>query len=235
MVQGDRRVGEWRPWLTGRRQCNRACQNENLLSVKLQIALLHALHTAFAWSMCWERGKGPQWERKKRRWSSRNPLLYLGMRWSQTGVNTELVLQTCCVFLHSFCIHWSKQTVWNVCVMSSAMKKCQNFCTADWNLTDFSSKKTDETKLERSVKSFCWVSQIIRTLPRMSQMCCWSTRSVSARRRWRTCSTQPHRRYVKHFELPLFIKFAIQIHLRLRLSSSHTGLSDFNLPFQTCC
>lgn len=100
-------------------------------------------------------------------------------------------------FLHSLCIHWSKQTVWNVYIMSSAMK---NATTFEW--------------LERSVKPLCRLSQIIRTLLRMSQTCCWSTRSVSARRRWRTCSTQPHRRYVKHFELPLFIKFAIQIHLR---------------------
>lgn len=42
MVQGDGEDGGegggGRPWLTGRRQCNRACQNENLVSVELQIA-----------------------------------------------------------------------------------------------------------------------------------------------------------------------------------------------------
>lgn len=46
MVQGDKR-GCWAmkgPGLTGRRQCNRACRDENLLPVTLQIALLHVLH-----------------------------------------------------------------------------------------------------------------------------------------------------------------------------------------------
>lgn len=33
--------------LTGRRQCNRACQDENLLPVRLQIALLHVLSAEF--------------------------------------------------------------------------------------------------------------------------------------------------------------------------------------------
>ena len=33
------RRGRRRPWLTERRQCNRACQSENLVSGELQIAL----------------------------------------------------------------------------------------------------------------------------------------------------------------------------------------------------
>lgn len=47
--------GGGRPWLTGGRQCNRACQNENLVSVELQIALTLCPPAAYLHEVCVEK------------------------------------------------------------------------------------------------------------------------------------------------------------------------------------
>lgn len=58
MVQGDGEdggEGGGSPWLTGGRQCNRACQNENLVSVALQIALTLCPPAAYLHEVCVEK------------------------------------------------------------------------------------------------------------------------------------------------------------------------------------